>query len=309
MQGSAYAGTYVEFWDVVELCQRYGLTELEKGLLTWTQQAPLKEPELSEFIEITDFASTVMVRRPDFRINANNIFKLAGHSREKGMGLRKRIESQAYDILLGARGKCQGTYVNFNIGIELCREYGLHQLEQRLCSLKRTSEGPVEAAEPNYVGSWSQIFRQLPESIGSERASALNETTQSREVWIRDQSLALSGGLIINRPMETGDAHEMDSGSDVTDSGNGVTSCELSWTQRESQSVPSIRCANGAASPRQSLLESANVVSHSAKSAQYEVWDSQPQLSELEAVEPDLRPSSWRTASHYGSLDDLFALI
>lgn len=30
----------------------------------------------------------------------------------------------------------QGTYVNFEVGIELCREYGLSQLEKRLYSLK-----------------------------------------------------------------------------------------------------------------------------------------------------------------------------
>ena len=45
----------------------------------------------------------------------------------------------------------------------------------------------------------------------------------------------------------------------------------------------------------------------SAKSVQYEGWDSRPQLSELTEVEPQLRPSSWKTASHYGSLGDLFA--
>ena len=44
-----------------------------------------------------------------------------------------------------------------------------------------------------------------------------------------------------------------------------------------------------------------------AKSGKYEVWDSRPQLSEVTEVEPELRPSSWKTASNYGNLGDLFA--
>lgn len=261
VRGSAYAGTYVDFWDVVNLCQRYGLTALEKVLRTWDQQAPVKQLELPEFIEITDFANPVVVRRSNLRINANNIFKLAGYSRQEGMGLRKRIDSGVYDVHLKARGQYQGTYVDFDIGIELCREYGLHQLEQRLQSMKETSEGPMIAAEPGHTGSRSHTH--LEESIGSE--------------------------IIAGGPMQTEGA------------------CEP---------VPSIRCAKGAASsrqsspkPRHSLLECANLPSHSAENVQYEVWDSRPQLSELTEVEPDLRPSSWKRASHYGSFGDLFTPI
>lgn len=93
---------------MLALCQKYGLTVLEKGLRAWEQQTPVKEPvrkpQPSEFIEITDLANTVIVRRSDFRINANNILKLAGHIRNRGMALRKRLDRREFDVLRGARG-------------------------------------------------------------------------------------------------------------------------------------------------------------------------------------------------------------
>ena len=108
----------------------------------------------------------------------------------------------------------------------------------------------------------------------------------------------------------------MESGSDVAGSGDSVTFCEPFPIQQKSQPVPSIRCAKDATSSRQSgrdikrsLLELAGSHSPSAKSVQYEVWDSRPQLSELTEVEPQLRLSSWKMTSHYCSLADLFPPI
>ncbi len=314
-----YRGTYVDFWVGVELCRRYGLIELEKQLRTWKDapQEPVKEAELSEsvkkpklsgFIEITEFCNPVMVRMPDFRINASHIVKLAGQSRTTLANFRKILNPEAYEILRGSK-KHQGTYVSFDVGIELCRKYGLSELEKRLHSLIPPSEGPIIAAEPGHARSRSQTPVQLPESTGSERTSAQNEATQSRGVWIRDHPLASSEGPIIHCPTQGGYAHGMNSDSDAIESEDSVAPLEPGSVQRKPQPVPSTRCEKDAASLRQSLLESANLPSHSAKSPQYEVWDSRPQLSKLTEVEPDLRPSTWKTASHYGSLSDLFAPI
>ena len=304
-----YKGSYVDFWIGLELCRRYGLSDLEKGLRSWKPvqepvKEPAKEPELSEFIEITDFPVPVMVRRSDFRINATHIAKLTGRSRRTVGDLRKWLGSEKYTIVRGSK-KHQGTYVDFDIGIEQCREYGLPELEKRLHSLRRTSEGPILEAESSHVEP------RLPES---DTVSARNESTRSRSIWNRDQPPTLPAGSISDGPIEAEDADEMDLGSDVAGSGDSVTSREPCPIQRNRQPVPSICCAKDAASSRKSgydtkysLLQLADPRSPSAKSVQYEVWDSRPQLSELTEVEPELRPSSWKTASHYGSLGDLFA--
>lgn len=302
----------MDFWVGVELCRRYGLIELEKELRTWKNvpQEPVKEsvknPKLSGFIEITDFSNPVLVRMSDFKINVSHIVKLTGHSRTTLANFRKTLNPEAYEILRGSK-KHQGTYVNFDVGIELCRKYGLSQLEKRLHSLRQPSEGPIIAAASGHARSRSQTPGQLPESTGSERTSVKNEATQSRGVWIREHPLASSGGPIIDGPMQGGYAHGMDLDSDVIGSGDSVAPRKPGSIQRKPQPVPSTPCEKGVASSRQSLLESASLPSHSAKSPQYEVWDSRSQLSKLTEVEPDLRPSTWKTASHYGSLSDLFA--
>ena len=250
--------------------------------------------------------SPVVVRMSDFRINASHIAKLIGYPRTAVANLRDRLNTEAYEILRGNR-KRQGTYVNFDVGIALCRNHGLSELEKRIRSLKRTSEGPVLEADP------SHFEHRLPEL---DTVSARNESTRSRSIWSRAQPPKLPGGSISDEPIEAEDADEMDSGSDVEGSGDSVKSREPCPIQRNRQAAPSIRCAKDAASSRQSgydtkysLLQLADPRSPSAKSVQYEVWDSRPQLSELTEVEPELRPSSWKTASHYGSLGDLFAPI
>ena len=306
-----YKGSYVDFWIGLELCRRYGLSDLEKELRSWKPvqepvKEPAKEPGLSEFIEVTDFPVPVMVRRSDFRINATHIAKLTGRSRRTVRDLRKWLGSEKYTIMRGSK-KHQGTYVDFDIGIEQCREYGLPELEKRLHSLRRTSEGPVLEAESSHVEP------RLPES---DTVSTRNESTRSRSIWNRAQPPTLPGGSISDEPIEAEDADEMDSGSDVAGSGDSVTSHEPCPIQRNRQPVPSIRCAKDAASSRQSgrdtkysLLQLVDPRSPPPKSEQYEVWDSRSQLSELTKVEPELRPSSWKTASHYGSLGDLFVPI
>ena len=302
----------MDLWIAVDLCRRYGLAGLEERLRNLKGVPPkpvkepelselVKEPELSEFIEITDFPSPVLVRMSDFRVNASHIAKLAGRSREALANFRNRLSSEAYEILRGYP-KRQGTYVDFDVGIGLCRNYGLPELEKQLYSLKRTSEGPVLEAEPSHVG---------PRPPELDIISARNESSQSRGIWNRDQPPTLPGGPISNGPIEAEDTDEMDSGS-----GDSVTSREPCPVQRNPQLVPSIRCAKDATSSRPlgrdtrcSLLELADPRSPFAKSVHYEVWDSRPQLSKLTEVEPQLRPSSWKTASHYGSLGDLFAPI
>ena len=257
-----HQSTYVDLWIAVDLCRRYGLAELEEKLrnlkgvpqepgkepelsedklrnLKDVPQEPVKEPELSEFIEITGFPSPVMVRMSDFRINASHIAKLAGRSRAALANFRNRLSSEAYEFLRG-NSKRQGTYVNFDIGLELCREYGLSELEKQLHSLKRTSEGPVLDAEPSRIRHRRQTFERLPESFGSDAVLVQKESTQSREIWNHDKCPTPSGEPITNGLMQVEDACDIDSGSDIADSGGSDTSYEPCSTQQMPQPVPSI---------------------------------------------------------------------
>ena len=254
--------------------QKFCITFNERGEVIFVKE-PAKEPELSEFIEITDVPVPVIVRRSGFRINATHIAKLSGRSRRTVRDLRKWLGSEKYTIVRGSK-KHQGTYVDFDIGIEQSQEYGLPELEKRLHSLRRTLEGPVSEAEPSHVE---------PRLPVSDTVSARNESFESRGIWNRDPPPTLPGGSIPDGPIEVEDADETDSGSDVAGSGDSVTSREPCPIQRNAQPAPSIRCAKDATSSRplgrntrSSLLKLVDPHSPSAKSVQYEAF-SPPQPS------------------------------
>ena len=98
--------------------------------------------------------------------------------------------------------------------------------------------------------------------------------------------------------MQAEEAHEMKSGSDILGSRDSVTSREPCSHQQKLQPVPLVLCVKDAAlTPRSErnikhyLLELASPRSHAAKSVQYGLWDSQPQLSKPTEAQPDSRPS------------------
>ncbi len=292
-----YKGTYVDFWVGVELCQRYGLIQLEKELRTWkgVPQEPVKEPELSEFTEIMDFPNPVMVRMSDFRINATHIVKLAGRSRGTLRSLKNKSNAGDYDILRGTR-KREGTYVGFDIGIELCRKYGLVELEKRLYNLKPSSKGPVLDAEPSHTRAPSQTSRLLREPPDSNSVLPRNSSSEPMGIRDRDQLLATLRGDIIDELIQAEDVSEMDLGSDAAGSEASVISCKpLLERSAQLQAHKPIRRGKDSALSR-----------HSSTDLPYSVWDSEPRYSQLSEVKPDLKPPSWKTASPYPSFTDMY---
>lgn len=299
-----YPGIYVDFWVGVRLCRRYGLKEWENELRQLTnihKELKLLEPELSEpasqepiqYVELTGSSEPVMVRMSDLKINATNIVKLSGRSRDALKQLKRGWAPGSYDIVMSGptcRMKYQGTYVNLEIGIDLCRRYKLPELEKRLKELKRAPKGTVHEAEPGHLGPSSRASRRLPESPGLNTVSAGNGSTQPREIC------------------------GTNAGSDGADSRGSVSPREPRSTEQSPQSVPSLRDVGDSAPLHRlrhnishSLPELADRHSHSAKSGLYELWDSQPQLSGLTVVRPNLNPSNYTALPDYGSFDDLFA--
>ena len=170
---------------MIDLYRRYDLAELKRKLYNLKDilQKLVKKPkllqsvkklELSEFIEITNFLSPIIIRILDFRINIFYIVKLANRLREILANFRKKLSSKNYKILQRNR-KRQSTYIDFDIRIRLYRNYKLPKLEKRLYSLKRISKGPILEVELSYIRSrFSDII------------SARNESTQSKGIQNRD---------------------------------------------------------------------------------------------------------------------------
>lgn len=152
--------------------------------------------------------------------------------------------------------------------------------------------------------------------VGMElcRKYALSEVQERlsnfRKDWIQDHPQAPLKGPGFDGPLQAGDAHGTDTDSDTTDSEDSVASRDPNSIQRRSQLIPSIRYKKGTASSRHSTFEIAS--SPSRRTSNYEVWDSQRQLSNLTEIKPDLKPCTSKTASKYGSLGslgDLFSPI
>jgi len=91
-----------------------------------------------------------MIRRLDLRINVSHLAKLANHSRSKLASFKDTLSSKVYDILRG-NSRTQGTYMDFDLGIELCRKYQISELEKRLYSLKRRLKESTLEVDLNHV--------------------------------------------------------------------------------------------------------------------------------------------------------------
>ncbi|KAL8907056.1 MAG: hypothetical protein Q9207_001636 [Kuettlingeria erythrocarpa] len=176
-----------------------------------------------------------MVRMSDLKVNATNIVTLSGRRTDALRHLKKGWAPGAYEVVM--RGpKCpvqkhQGTYVNLEIGIGLCRRYGLPELEKRLKELKRTPEGTVLEAEPGHLGSSSRASRLLPEPPASNTVSARNESTQPRGSWNLDQQPKSSVEPIPDGSIQAEQARETNSGLDEANSSGSVLSREPRSTE------------------------------------------------------------------------------
>lgn len=77
----------------------------------------------------------------DFKINASHLVRISGRPKSEIIRIRNDY-SKAIDTVLGFKHH-QGTYVDFRVGLELCRKYDLVELEEKLHAIKRVSQEPA----------------------------------------------------------------------------------------------------------------------------------------------------------------------
>ncbi|KAK0736301.1 hypothetical protein B0T21DRAFT_288120 [Apiosordaria backusii] len=85
---------------------------------------------------------TVMRRQSDGWLNATQILKVAGV--EKGRRtkiLEKEIQTGEHEKVQGGYGKYQGTWIPFERGLEVCRQYGVDEVLHALLTHKRGQDG------------------------------------------------------------------------------------------------------------------------------------------------------------------------
>ena len=86
----------------------------------------------------------VMRRRNDSWLNATQILKVAGVDKGKRTKiLEKEIQTGEHEKVQGGYGKYQGTWIKFDRGLQVCRQYGVEELLQPLLTYDMGQDGGV----------------------------------------------------------------------------------------------------------------------------------------------------------------------
>ncbi|KAJ5619402.1 hypothetical protein N7510_003386 [Penicillium lagena] len=84
----------------------------------------------------------VMKRRSDSWLNATQILKVAGVVKaRRTKTLEKEIAAGEHEKVQGGYGKYQGTWVNYQRGVELCREYHVEEMLRPLLEYDQSPDG------------------------------------------------------------------------------------------------------------------------------------------------------------------------
>ncbi|KAK4238317.1 hypothetical protein C8A03DRAFT_33662 [Achaetomium macrosporum] len=114
-------------------------------------QKPTNDPDMGIYsavysgvnvyeMEVNNVA--VMRRQTDGWLNATQILKVAGVDKGRRTKiLEKEIQTGEHEKVQGGYGKYQGTWIPFERGVEVCRQYGVEEILMRLLTHKRGQEG------------------------------------------------------------------------------------------------------------------------------------------------------------------------
>ncbi|KAF7595254.1 transcriptional regulator swi6 [Aspergillus hancockii] len=90
----------------------------------------------------------VMKRRSDSWLNATQILKVAGVVKaRRTKTLEKEIAAGEHEKVQGGYGKYQGTWVNYQRGVELCREYHVEEMLRPLLEYDMGPNGTTGSAQ------------------------------------------------------------------------------------------------------------------------------------------------------------------
>ncbi|KAK9770905.1 putative HTH APSES-type domain-containing protein [Seiridium cardinale] len=87
---------------------------------------------------------SVMRRRRDSWLNATQILKVAGVDKGKRTKiLEKEIQTGEHEKVQGGYGKYQGTWIRFERGVQVCRQYGVEEILRPLLTYDMGQDGGV----------------------------------------------------------------------------------------------------------------------------------------------------------------------
>lgn len=123
----------------------------------------------------------VMRRRNDSWLNATQILKVAGVDKGKRTKiLEKEIQTGEHEKVQGGYGKYQGTWIKFERGVEVCRQYGVEELLRPLLTYDMGQDGGIagrgDLNTPTKEQAMAAQRKRLYNSSADGRANGLSGT-------------------------------------------------------------------------------------------------------------------------------------
>jgi hypothetical protein len=123
--------SWISYSDGLHLCEFLHLTETLQALLDYASERgaiPDGKPTFFfPFLEVKAGKTTVLIREKDLWINATHLVKAGGFN-----PTHKIPEIRARGNVSIQAGFGAGTYVKPSVGLQLCQEYGLSELQSNL---------------------------------------------------------------------------------------------------------------------------------------------------------------------------------
>ena len=300
--------TWVNLQQGRTLCREFGLEEklqplLDHGLNLDTEnddntgRENVLQPQISQppFIEISCNSHRLMVRRSDWRINYTHIAnQIAGKHMIPKM---KQCLPDNVDELVRGPYKYQGTYVDFDYGVEMCNRYSLFQLADQLLELRHTENERTVAPIPQTSMNECHAVSVSPRVAASNHVllptvAGYSDTQDSYE----PEDLIIMDDEKAAKSEDTEEDDDSLEEEDTLSVGTDVTQLY----------DPQSNGLGDEALPRQSNdhdIEPGYEQRMEEKTSYYSYRDFEPRNSDLEEVQLCLQAPS-KTSSRYGSMTD-----
>ncbi|CAK7271117.1 transcriptional regulator swi6 [Sporothrix epigloea] len=116
----------------------------------------------------------VMRRRHDSWLNATQILKVAGVDKGKRTKiLEKEIQTGEHEKIQGGYGKYQGTWICFERGVEVCRQYGVEEILRPLLTYDMGQDGGI-------AGQGNLNTPTKEQAMAAQRKKLYNASNENR---------------------------------------------------------------------------------------------------------------------------------
>ena len=128
--------SWIPYQDGYFLCEFLQLTDTLRPLLEYGKKQGMNLNDQTNYLSNPEFLTVqagqtmVSIRSADMWINVTHILKAGGYNRSEAANVRGKVK---HEILRGDLAT-QGTYVDPQAGLDLCKEYKLEDLESILRS-------------------------------------------------------------------------------------------------------------------------------------------------------------------------------